>query len=250
MRRLISLDSPFDRFIRGDDTALDEAQTRGFALFVGRAMCAECHRGGMFTDYTPHVTGVPDDDPGYANTGAFFTPALRHVDKTGPYMHDGSLRTLAEVVDFYRWGGRASGYVGDKDPLMVPLDITDDDAKDLEAFLHALTGEDISEALRMDTHVVTTPLPSCITGDHAAGVECDGTCTNLVTDNDHCGSCDVSCGPMGICMGQCYPVMCLPPTMACDHTCIDVTSDPANCGGCGNACPANKPTCNMGTCTP
>lgn len=250
MRRLISLNSPFDRFIRGDDSALDEAQTRGFALFVGRAMCAECHRGGMFTDYTAHVTGVPDDDPGHANTGAFLTPGLRHVEKTGPYMHDGSLDKLADVIEFYRWGGAASGYVGDKDPLMAPLDITDEDAKDLEAFLHALTGEKISDALREDTHVVTTPTPSCISSDHTAGVECDGSCTNLVTDNDHCGSCDVSCGPMQVCMGQCYPVICSPPAMACDHACVDVTTDPANCGGCGNACPADKPTCNIGTCVP
>lgn len=160
MRRLVSLDSPFDRFIGGDDTALDEAETRGFALFVGRAMCAECHRGGLFTDGARHVTGVPDDDPGYGGTGAFLTPGLRHVEMTEPYMHDGSLDSLADVIDFYRSGGRASGYVGDKDPLMAPLDITDDEAQDLEAFLHALTGDEIGEALRKDTHIVPTPTAS------------------------------------------------------------------------------------------
>lgn len=167
MRRLVSLASPFDRFIRGDDSALDEAQTRGFALFVGRAMCAECHRGGLLSDNQPHVTGVPGTDMGFANTGAFLTPGLRNVDRTSPYMHDGSLGSLAKVIEFYRKGGAASGYVGDKDPLIAPLDITDDEAKDLEAFLHTLTGENIIGALRKDTHVVTTLTPARTTGRRA-----------------------------------------------------------------------------------
>lgn len=167
MRRLVSLDSPFDRFIAGDDTALDEAKTRGFALFVGRAMCAECHRGSLFTDGARHVTGVSGSDNGYMNTGAFLTPPLRNVDRTRPYMHDGSRGKLADVIEFYRTGGDAIGYVGDKDPLMEPLDITDEEANDLEAFLDALTGEPISDALRKDTHVVTTLTTSCRVGARA-----------------------------------------------------------------------------------
>ena len=154
MRELVSIDAPFDRFVAGDDTALDASATRGFALFVGRAMCSECHRGPLLTDYDFHITGVaqagldaPVTDDGHDGTGGFYTAPLRHVAKTGPYMHDGSLHTLADVVDFYRRGGDGSGYTGTKDPRIVPLDLSDEEAQDLEAFLHALTG---------------TTLPACL----------------------------------------------------------------------------------------
>ena len=60
---------------------------------------------------------------------------------TGPYMHDGSIATLADVIAFYRAGGVDAGYGGEKDPRMVPLDLTEDDAKDLEAFLDSLTSK-------------------------------------------------------------------------------------------------------------
>ncbi len=154
MWRLVSLDSPFDRFITGQDNAMDAAATRGFALFVGRAMCIECHSGQLLSDDALHVTGVIDGkgDTGHQGTGKFFTPPLRNVARTAPYMHNGSLATLADVIQFYRWGGAATGYAGDKDPLMAPLDITDDEAHDLEAFLHSLDGAAISSELRKDTH--------------------------------------------------------------------------------------------------
>jgi cytochrome c peroxidase len=117
----------------------------------------ECHRGSLFSDFKPHVTGVeqrgehaPVTDGGHAGTGAFVTPALRNVGETGPYMHDGSLETLADVIWFYRQGGAATGYVGTKDPLIQPLEITDDEARDLEAFLGTLTGTPIDPTLTTD----------------------------------------------------------------------------------------------------
>jgi cytochrome c peroxidase len=122
-------------------------------------MCIECHRGPLFTDYRFHVTGVeqrgenaPSIDPGPwpFGTGTFYTAPLRQISETGPYMHDGSLQTLADVIWFYRQGGAATGYVGEKDPLMQPLDITDDEARDLEAFLCALKGDDIAPQLTRD----------------------------------------------------------------------------------------------------
>lgn len=157
MRKLVSLDSPFDRFLAGDDAAISDDAKRGFGIFVGRGLCAECHRGPLFTDYDFHVTGVaqsgnyaPLVDIGRGGTGAFYTGALRHIAETGPYMHDGSIATLAQVIDFYRWGGSASGYVGTKDPRIVPLEITDKDAYDLEIFLRTLTGAPIADELRVD----------------------------------------------------------------------------------------------------
>jgi cytochrome c peroxidase len=156
MRRLISLDAPFDDFIRGKPDALDDSATRGFALFVGRAMCAECHRGSMFSDDDFHVTGVMDAgfDKGRGGTGAFYTPRLRNIEKTAPYMHKGTLATLGDVIEFYRWGGSAAGYTGSRDPLMAAFELDDQDGKDLEAFLRALTAAPVSEELRRDTHVV------------------------------------------------------------------------------------------------
>jgi cytochrome c peroxidase len=153
-RKLASLSSPFDAYIAGDPSSLSESARRGFTLFVGKAMCAECHSGSRFTDGQGHVTGVQSPrntpDAGIGGKGGFFTPPLRHIEMTGPYMHDGSLATLADVIAFYRRGGDSIGFVGVKDPLMQPLEITDDEARDLEAFLRALTGQPVPDALSAD----------------------------------------------------------------------------------------------------
>lgn len=137
MRKLVSRDAPFDRYLAGDDGAVDASVKRGFAVFVGRGLCADCHRGPLFTDFALHTTGVPQTGvhvvPDAGNAGAFVTPGLRNVAQTGPYMHDGALATLADVVAFYRRGGDDSATP--KDPRIVPLDISDADADDLVAFL-------------------------------------------------------------------------------------------------------------------
>jgi cytochrome c peroxidase len=153
MFRLTSTESAFDRH------DLDAASERGYKLFIGRAMCVECHRGPLFSDSRVHVTGVPQRgahapqiDTGFNGEGGFLTPSLRNVADTAPYMHDGSLRTLEDVVDFYRWGGVAGGFVGDKDRMMVPLEIDDDDVRDLVAFLHSLSGRPVDAGLTMDRH--------------------------------------------------------------------------------------------------
>ena len=145
--------TPFDHYLLGDDSALSDGAKRGFAVFVGRGTCIECHNGPMLTDYNFHDTGAPQQgdhvalvDNGLAtttgntaDTGKFLVPSLREVAKTGPYMHDGVFATLAEVIAFYRSGGVAAGYNGVKDPRIVPLDLDDNDARDLEEFLNALT---------------------------------------------------------------------------------------------------------------
>jgi cytochrome c peroxidase len=152
MRSLTSIDSPFDRFVAGDDGAMSQPAIRGFGVFVGRGMCIECHRGPLLSDGSFHVTGVPQEgahaplvDTGRDQTGMFLTAGLRNIEQTAPYMHDGSLATLAEVVDFYRWGGGISGYP--KDRFMEPLEIDDRDASDLVAFLRSLTGSPIDATL-------------------------------------------------------------------------------------------------------
>jgi cytochrome c peroxidase len=150
-QQLVSGPSPFDRYLAGELTAIDPAAKRGAQLFIGKALCSECHDGPLFADTKFHVTGVeqrgehaPTIDAGRDALGRFRTPTLRHVAKTAPYMHAGQHETLAEVIEFYRWGGDPGGFVGTKDVRMVPLDLDDDDVRDLESFLLTLTGEPVA----------------------------------------------------------------------------------------------------------
>jgi cytochrome c peroxidase len=144
MRRLLSTNAPFDRYLAGDASAISDSAKRGFAVFVGPGGCLDCHDGPLFSDLQFHNTGVPQvgvADTGRDNQGTFLTPSLRQVAKTAPYMHDGVFGSLGEVIEFYRRGGDQAGFP--KDPRLVPLDITDADALDLEAFLGALTGDPV-----------------------------------------------------------------------------------------------------------
>lgn len=149
-RTLISTNSPFDRLIAGDKSALSESAQRGFELFQGKARCVLCHNGPNLTDNKFHNIGVPQTGPlkedagRYAVTkrdsdrGAFKTPSLRSIVLTAPYMHTGGFKTLEEVMDFYNRGGEA---VKGKDPFMTALNLTDQEKKDLGEFLKSLTGD-------------------------------------------------------------------------------------------------------------
>ncbi|HEU0037147.1 MAG TPA: cytochrome c peroxidase [Kofleriaceae bacterium] len=172
VRRLeSSTPSRFDQYITGtlagDRTtshrdALDEHERRGLAVFLGKAMCVECHRGPLLSDLQFHNTGVaqrgphvPALDGGLADfltdkpqyLGRFLTPPLRNVAATGPYMHAGQVGSLADVIEFYRRGGDPDGFSGLKDARIEPLEITDDEARDLEAFLRTLTGGPVPDSL-------------------------------------------------------------------------------------------------------
>lgn len=150
VRTIVSGDSPYDRYVAGDADALTPEQRRGLELFRGKAACAVCHLGPNLTDEEFHNTGVgwkegPPEDLGRAKVtdhpedrGAFKTPTLREVALVGPYMHDGSLETLEDVIDFYNDGGEANDYL-DRD--MTALDLTEQEKADLVAFLEALNGE-------------------------------------------------------------------------------------------------------------
>jgi cytochrome c peroxidase len=144
-RTIVSADAPFDRWIRGDETAIGAAAKRGFALFNGKANCAVCHSGWAFTDAGFHDIGVAmDDDLGRGRLfpssvklqHAFKTPTLRDVARRGPYMHDGSVASLAEVIDLYDRGGidRPS-----RDNEIRPLHLQSREKADLVAFLNSLS---------------------------------------------------------------------------------------------------------------
>ena len=143
-RTIVSDNAPFDRWIHGDETAISGAAKRGFALFNGKANCAVCHSGWAFTDAAFHDIGVAkNDDLGRGRLfpssvklqHAFKTPTLRDVARRAPYMHDGSVASLADVIDLYDRGGidRPS-----RDNDIRPLNLQSREKADLIAFLKTL----------------------------------------------------------------------------------------------------------------
>lgn len=133
-----------------DEKPLSEPAARGAKLFFGRAGCTQCHAGANFSDERYHNLGVglgdeETNDWGRfevtqeeSDRGAFKTPGLRNVAQTAPYLHDGSLETLADVVSFYVQGGHPNPHLS---PLIEPLDLDEQQQADLVAFLESLTGE-------------------------------------------------------------------------------------------------------------
>ncbi|MBI3608931.1 MAG: cytochrome-c peroxidase [Nitrospirae bacterium] len=148
-RTVVTGESAFDRYIKGDKQALNDQQKRGLILFVSRAACTQCHKGANFTDSSFQNLGLPQSGPlkedlGRYNVtkdpndkGAFKVPSLRNIEMTAPYMHTGAFKTLEEVVEFYNQGG---GSGPNKTPKLLPLNLTDGEKKDLVAFLKGLTG--------------------------------------------------------------------------------------------------------------
>jgi cytochrome c peroxidase len=149
VRTIQSGDSSYDRYLFGESEALSEKEVAGLRLFRGKGNCAACHLGPTLTDEQFHNTGVAWRDgelldEGRAGVtkreedrGKFKTPTLREIARTAPYMHDGSLATLEDVVDFYNDGGRKNPYL---DPELRPLNLTDEEKTALVAFLRSLTG--------------------------------------------------------------------------------------------------------------
>lgn len=152
-RTRMSGNSAYDKWRRNKDESAVSAQVKqGHDLFFDKAACNQCHLGNNFTDSLFHNLGVGWDpatkkfkDPGRSaiskkdeDLGAFKTPTLREVTKHAPYMHDGSVRTLREVVELYNRGGEKNPHL---DPKIHPLKLTDAEVDALVAFLQALDGE-------------------------------------------------------------------------------------------------------------
>lgn len=181
-RTLVQTDTPFDNYMNGDDAALNEEQLRGLDLFTGKANCVACHNGALISDEKYYNLGVPPysgweddelaqitfrfelvakgvseemyrstkDDPGLyfqtkekADKGKFRTPSLRYTVYTYPYMHNGMLETLHDVVAFYNAGGGENEFAENKSELIQPLGLSDGEVNDLVAFLESLSGEEI-----------------------------------------------------------------------------------------------------------
>lgn len=176
VRSIISFDSPYDRFVRGDQAALTESETRGMTLFFSeQTECFHCHGGFNFTDSSTHANsmiesvgfhnnglynigehgGYPEGNTGLhdltgkpRDMGRFKAPTLRNIAMTAPYMHDGSIDSLEEVLEHYLQGGRiiADGpHAGDgsrnpyKSLFVREFELTATEQEDLLAFLRALT---------------------------------------------------------------------------------------------------------------
>jgi cytochrome c peroxidase len=185
VRTIISVDTPYDRYLQGDATALDAEALRGMELFFSeRLECFHCHGGFNFTDSTTHANANVDR-VGYHNTGLynidangaypgentglfdmtgarrdmgrFKAPTLRNIAVTAPYMHDGSIATLDDVLDHYERGGRlieSGPHAGDgrrnpfKSEFIRGFELSDEERADLIAFLNSLTDEQLLTAAR------------------------------------------------------------------------------------------------------
>jgi cytochrome c peroxidase len=144
-RTIVSGTAPFDHWVAGDEQAIDQSAKRGFDIFTGKGRCSDCHSGWAFTDSSFHDVGIAQgDDIGrgrfFPNSiklrYAFKTPTLRDVARRAPYMHDGSLATLRDVIALYDRGGieRPS-----RSASIAPLGLTENEKADLVAFLQTLT---------------------------------------------------------------------------------------------------------------
>ncbi len=147
-RTVVSKDSPFDHWVKGNAKALNAQQVDGFKLFVGKGNCVACHSGANFTDNGFHNLGLaswgaaePDmgrygQKPVNSMKGAFKTPTVREAARTGPYFHDGSAQTLMEVIEFYDRGGEVKTNLSQN---IKPLNLSMDEKQALVAFLESLT---------------------------------------------------------------------------------------------------------------
>ena len=161
---LETFDTPFDRWMKGDKNAMSESAIRGRALFVGeRTKCFDCHFGPDFTGDEFRNIGLFDNDKyrdvgrfaitkDSSDLGKFKVPGLRNIAITAPYMHDGSFKTLREVIDYYDNPFNTIHRPINIDTLLTqPLNLSEQDKVDLENFLFALTD------VRFLNHVLETP---------------------------------------------------------------------------------------------
>jgi cytochrome c peroxidase len=159
-RTLETSNTPYDRFIDGDESALNEAAIRGRLLFIGKANCANCHAGDDFTaDRFKNIglyNGKELADAGRfeitndsSQLGVFRIPGLRNVAVTAPYMHNGIFKTLREVIDYYNHPDQVvKGSIHRDLSLSTPLNLTDQEITDIEAFLVALTDDQFSKQIK------------------------------------------------------------------------------------------------------
>jgi len=144
-RTIVTTDSPFDRYVRGDNSSLTKQEKMGLEIFNGKGHCTACHWGSNFTDGRFHSLGVADDPKGKPDEGryaitknpddmfCFKTPTVRDAAMRAPFMHNGSEKALRDIVVLYNIGGGPND--SNLDPLMVPLGLSDKEIDALVAFM-------------------------------------------------------------------------------------------------------------------
>ncbi|NND31079.1 MAG: cytochrome-c peroxidase [Saprospiraceae bacterium] len=156
-RTLVSNNSRFDAFKRGDENALSEAEKEGMQTFLDVG-CAKCHNGPMFSDYQMHVLGVPDNpklaerDLGFELTNAFRTASLRNLRFTFPFMHNGSMKSIKEILEFYEdiANGKSRNPhipIEDIDPLARSLKLKVKDFGPITNFLLSLNDDNFDQSI-------------------------------------------------------------------------------------------------------
>lgn len=153
-RSLISMSAPFDHYIKGDEKALNTDEKAGWKIFSEKLYCTNCHSPPHFTNHEARNNGLYKDygtDKGRfrihldsSDIGSFKVPSLRNIEITDPYMHDGSMETLEEVIAHYSAGGQRH-YLQDK--TIVPFELSKKEKKQLIAFLKSLTDLSFLERL-------------------------------------------------------------------------------------------------------
>jgi cytochrome c peroxidase len=146
-RTIISTNSAYDQYVRGNKEALSENQKLGLQLFYGKANCATCHSGPMFSDYSYYNLGIPynskrpDPDKGVREDFSFRTPTLRNVELTAPYMHNGTIASLEDVVSYYNAATSGNPDIHAIDVKLRTLALTQAEVSAIVDFLRALTDE-------------------------------------------------------------------------------------------------------------
>jgi cytochrome c peroxidase len=156
-RTLIGNNSRFDQYMRGNPSVLSQNEIAGLNLFL-KDGCSNCHLGPMFSDFKTHIMGVPEQekltfsDDGFEKSYAFRTPSLRNLRLTSPYMHNGKLKTLENVMEFYEdlSGGKISNprvISAQIDPLVAQLKVDFKDISPIIAFLSTLNDEKYDKSI-------------------------------------------------------------------------------------------------------
>ncbi|MGJ7922035.1 cytochrome-c peroxidase [Neobacillus sp. LXY-4] len=147
-RQIVVTDTPYDRFLQGDTKALNAQELRGLSLFSDKAFCSKCHNGPNLSDNNFYNTGIESDDEGLfaitkkaGDVGKFRTAGLYGITHTAPYMRDGSIATLEDVIEFYNNGGGDHRNKSFYFKNFMPLNLTKQEKADLLAFLKTLGGE-------------------------------------------------------------------------------------------------------------
>lgn len=156
-RTLVTNNSRFDKYMRGNDTAILLSEKDGFELFKSVG-CVNCHNGPMFSDYKVHVLGVPENkklpiaDAGVKDSFGFRTPTLRNLRFTAPYMHNGSLKNLKQVLEFYEdiSNGKERNKLVSKeqfDPFVRELNLSVKEMSLIISFLNTLNDDSFDKTI-------------------------------------------------------------------------------------------------------